>query len=84
MTTKYDAFFMDKFMKSLSLKKPKWQAFWMRIMIARVKHIYNEEFTLENLEKYMYDVVARYRYCSDNVNVVRIVMKIIKYIMEEA
>ena len=75
MTTKYDAFFMDKFMKSLFLKKHKWQIFWMKVMIARVKQIYGKEFTLENLENYMFDIVARYRYCPDNVKIVRAVIQ---------
>ena len=82
MTKEFDALLCDKFFKNILKRKPKWEAFWMRIILSRIDQIYgdpqNEDELYKNLEKYFYDVVARYRYCPENVNTVRVVIKALK------
>lgn len=78
MTTEFDALLCDKFFKNVLKKNHKWQVFWMRIIFVRIHQIYGDDNLYENLEKYFYDVVARYRFCPQNVKTVRVIMKTLR------
>jgi hypothetical protein len=82
--TKFDAFLIDHFMTNLLDGKGRKASFWLHIIFKRSRQIYGLDIDLDDrLDKYIFDVIASYRYTPEAIKIARKVVSVLKKLINE-